>query len=60
MVELVIFEQNFEIVERKAGDGKRDAQLVFTGAFDIVGGIAFGRRFGDALERALELVESEQ
>ena len=62
--ELAFLDAHFELVEGKACDRERDAQtirvaVIARNALDIVGGIAV-RRLGDAVEHALDLVETQE
>ena len=61
--ELVLLDAHFELIEGEAGHGERDAQtlripVVARKPLDIVGGISV-RRFGDTVEHALDLVETQ-
>src|SRR5260221_5280026 len=58
--ELIVLDLDVEIVHREAGNGERDAQRILAGLLDIVGRIAVARRLADAIEGALELIETEK
>jgi len=63
--ELVLLNRDVELVARETGNGKRNPQpfrlrVGPRNALDIVGRVALCRRFGDAAQRALDLVEAEQ
>src|SRR6202023_955915 len=49
-----------EVGHRKAGDREGDAQIVLAGLLDVVGRIAIGCCFADAVERTLEMIEAQQ
>ena len=62
--ELALLDRHVELIAREARDRERDPQTlglaVLTGdPLDVVGRVAVGG-LGDAVERTLDLVESEQ
>ena len=58
--ELIILDGDAEIAHRKSGDGEGDAQRIFAELLDVVGRIPVARDLADAVERPLEMVETEQ
>ena len=62
--ELAFFQCDFQLIAHEAGHRERDAQaiglvIIAREALDIIGGIAIGRGFDNAVQRALNIVKTQ-
>ena len=57
--ELSVLNRYRQVVPRKPGDGERNPNIIFAGAFDIAWRIAVRRRLTDAIQSPFQLVKAE-
>lgn len=58
--QLPIFQSDRQVLFREARNGKRDAEPVIAGLFDVVGWVAFVSGAGGPLHKALKLIETQK